>query len=83
MKYELLNKLRNIIDSKDIQKSFRNKIFVNPDNSPLVQREEHRLREKAKQLRKDEPNLPAYIKAGVLYHNGSKVDEIDTSRQLF
>jgi hypothetical protein len=62
---------------------FQTKVYINPDNSPLVQQEEFRLRGKMKQLKKDEPSLPSYIKAGVLYYNGSKIDEINVRHQLF
>ena len=46
-KYKLLNKRREILKSENLLKIFGHKIFVNPDQSFLVQREELRLRQES------------------------------------
>jgi hypothetical protein len=82
-KFKLLNCRRDIASSSDLQKIFQNRIFVNPDNSILVQKEELRLREKLKCMKKENPGISIYIKAGKLCHDDKVIDEIDIKKQLF
>lgn len=82
-KYEFLNKRRHIITNQELQRCFESRIFVNPDNSFLVQKEEYRLRERLKRLKAEEPNLSCYIRSGTLYQEGKMIDKIDFRHQLF
>ena len=82
-KFEFLNKRRAIISSTELQRHFGGKIFVNPDNSYLVQREEYRLRERMKQIKTGGPNISAFIKSGKLYQDGVPIDEVNVRNQLF
>ena len=81
-KYKFLNKRKDVIGNKNLLTDFKNKVFINPDNSYFVQLEEQRLRKHLAQLKNDFPSRPSYIKSGVLYHEGSVVDKVDVRNQL-
>ena len=83
LKFAFLNKRKSITRNQEIQTYFQNKVFVNTDNSFLVQREENRLRVRLKEMGRSEPNTNSYIRAGVLYQDDHKVDEVDVRNQLF
>ena len=82
-KFKFLNKRKDIIRNQDIQNCFQNKIFVNPDNSYLMQCEEHRLRQKLKEIKEEEPGVTCYIRSGLLYRSGSIIDKVNVCNQLF
>lgn len=83
VKFQFLNKRKMIATNRNIMDAFHNKVFVNPDNSFLVQKEEYRLRQKLKEIKSEDPNVTSYIRSGVLYSNGSIVDKIDIRSQMF
>ena len=82
-KYELLNKRKVIANDDDVKTLFHNKIYVNPDSSVLVQKEEYRLRQKLKKIKNDESTAKWYIRSGVLYLNDEVIDRVDKKNQLF
>lgn len=82
-KYKILNKRREISQNTLLKQTFHNKIFVNSDSSFLVQKEEYRLRQHLKEIKSDNSSASAFIRAGVLYVDGSEVDKIDIKKQLF
>lgn len=82
-KYKLLNKRREILRNENLIKTFGRKIFVNPDQSFLVQREELRLRGEQSRLKSENPDSSVYLRSGVLYLNNSPVDRINVAHQLF
>ncbi|MEL7307441.1 MAG: hypothetical protein AAGK05_05880, partial [Pseudomonadota bacterium] len=48
VKYEFLNKRQNVLHNNELYKKFHERIFINSDNSFLVQKEEFRLRQSLK-----------------------------------
>ena len=62
---------------------FQNSVFVNPDSSYLVQREEFRLRQMLKKLKEENPNRTLYIRSGRLYADDTEVDKVDVCDGLF
>ena len=82
-KYQLLNKRKEISQNTNLLKTFGEKIFVNPDNSFLVQREEARLRQELQRIKKEDPGASLFIRSGTLYHNNMSIDKIDIAKQLF
>ena len=66
-------------------KVFGNTVYVNPDNTVLVQLEKQRLRKRLHQLRTgtEDPGGSSYIRSGVLFSKGVEMDHVDTTRQLF
>ena len=82
-KFEMLNKRRNISSSDILVRTFGEKIFVNPDNSFLVQKEEARLRSELKKLKAQYPHASLYIRSGSLYLDGEIVDKVNIKKQLF
>lgn len=59
-------------------------VFINKDSTPLIRKEEKRLREKLKTMRSScEPADKIYIKSGKLYKNSNVVDEVSIANQLF
>ena len=82
LKFKFLNKRKDVIGNQNIQTNFKNKVFINPDNSFFVQLEEQRLRKHLAKLKEEFPSRPSYIKSGVLYHEGSEVDRVDVRKQL-
>ncbi|MEL7308770.1 MAG: hypothetical protein AAGK05_13455, partial [Pseudomonadota bacterium] len=81
-KFKLLNNRRHIVANDHLTKLFGNKIFINPDNSLVVQKEEQLLRSKAKELKDEYPNVATYIRSGKLYHDGRVIDSVDVRNQL-
>ena len=82
-KYKLLNKRREISTNDVIIKTFGRKIYVNPDQSYLIQKEELRLRRERARLKNKFPNSSVFIRSGVLYMDNSPFDKVDVSKQLF
>lgn len=82
-KFQLLNKRREVAQSKSIASCFGNKVFINPDSSFLSQKEHFRLRQEAKRLRSEYPDDNIFLRSGSLYRNGSVVDKITVEKQLF
>ena len=59
-------------------------IYFNKDLTPLMRKEEKRLREEMKNMRSScDSSSKIYIRSGKLYHNSNVVDKIDVARQLF
>ena len=83
LKFQLLNKRKQIISNDSLTKLFGNKIYINPDNSLIVQKEEQRLRAKAKELKSESPNVATYVRSGKLYHDGKVIDSVDVRNHLF
>ena len=83
IKYRLLNRRREISKNESLIKTFGRKIFVNPDQSFLVQREELRLREEQSRLKDENPGSSVYIRSGVLYLDNSPKDRINVTHHLF
>ena len=82
-KYIVLNKRKDIASNEKIREAFQNKVFVNPDCSFLVQKEELRLRESLKRLKKEKPTSSSYLRSGKLYLDDEIFDEVDVRNQLF
>ena len=82
-KYKLLNARNEISQNTKLSKIFGKRIFVNPDNSFLVQREEVRLRQESQHMKKDSLDASLYIRSGTLYYNNMAVDKIDITNQIF
>ena len=83
LKFDFLNVRKSINSSKEIQKHFSKKIFINTDSSFLMRKEEFRLRERLREMKRNDPNMSSYIRAGVLYQDDRKVDEVDVCSHLF
>lgn len=83
LKFKLLNKRKKISKDESIKQVFRDKIYVNPDSSYLMQKEEFRLRQKLRQLKNANPEIASYIRSGVLYSDGAVVDKADVRNQFF
>ena len=74
---------RKIRDDKQCVAVF-GRVFVNKDSSPLLRKEEKRLRDKMFRLKEDSsPDCKVYIKSGKLFCNQRVVDTIDIANQLF
>lgn len=71
-----------MLSNDGINRTFRNKIFLNADNCFLIHEFEHRLRKKAKQLNNENLAVPTYNRNGKLYHDGSIIENIDVRNQL-
>ncbi|MEL7309091.1 MAG: hypothetical protein AAGK05_15315, partial [Pseudomonadota bacterium] len=82
-KFQFLNKRESLSKNNDLMHTFKSKIYVNADNSFLVQKEEYRLRQKLKDLKREKPLLSSYIRSGVLYHAGKEIDRVNVKNQLF
>ena len=82
-KFKFLNKRKFIAANDEMKNIFHNRIFVNTDSSFLVQKEESRLRERLKELKREDPNTPIYIRSGALYYDGGIIDKVDVTNQLF
>ena len=82
-KFKILNQRKNITRNQVIQTCFQTKVFVNPDNSFLIQKEEHRLRQELKEYKECNPSRSYYIRSGVLYHDNKMIDRINIRNQLF
>lgn len=83
LKFKFLNSRRQIMSNEYLTKIFRNRIFINSDNSLLVQKEEQRLRSKLKELKNENPVVATYIRSGKLFHDGRVVDSVDVQKQIF
>ena len=81
-KFSFLNKRKMIIMNDKLKTFFHNRIYVNSDNSFLVQKEEYRLRQRLKEMKDDFPGIPAYIRSGALLFDGKVVDKVDIKNQL-
>jgi hypothetical protein len=81
-KFKFLNARKNINNDPRVKSLFRGNIFINADSSPLMRKEEHRLRQKLKEVKLSNPSSTAYIRSGTLYRDGSVVDRIDIHNQL-
>lgn len=67
----------------EFRKAF-GKIFINPDSTFLVRKEEKRLREIMKTLKQSSQDDDTfYIKSGRLFHNSVMIDKVDIRKQLF
>jgi len=83
LKFKMLNNRKKISSDENIKKSFGDKIYVNPDSSHLMQKEEFRLRQILNQLKIEKPETASYIRSGALYSNGAVVDRVDVRNQFF
>ena len=83
LKHKALSKRKEISQSPLIHSTFGAGIFINPDDSFLVQKELYRLRQKLKEMKTKDPNCKPYIRSRVLYLDGSVIDEVNIENQLF
>ena len=83
LKYRLLNKRRDVSQSGTLKRVFGAPIYLNPDNTVLVQQEERRLRKRLKDFRNDDPDGNHFIRSGVLYSNNNEIDRVNMTPQLF
>jgi hypothetical protein len=83
LKHKALSKRKEIANSPVIHKTFGTRIFINPDVSYLVQKELYRLRQKSKELKLKDPDCKPYIRSGVLYLDGTVIDDVKIEKQLF
>ena len=83
LKFKFLNHRKQVTSNVSLTNLFGNNIFINPDNSPIVQKEEQRLRLKANEMKAETPNVATYIRSGKLYHDGRVVDSVNVQNQLF
>ena len=59
-------------------------IYFNPDSSPLLRKEEYRLRKELAELKQSATERDYYyIKRGILYNDLNVVDRVDIRNQLF
>ena len=82
-KFKFLNKRKSVSSNHEIKKVLNNAVFINCDNTHLVQKEEFRLRQKLKELKVKHPGTSCYIRSGSLYLDGTAVDDVDIRNQLF
>ena len=82
-KFKFLNNKKAISNNSELTQLFNNKIYINVDNSFLMQKEEYRLRQRLKELKREDPSCSSYIRAGVLYHDGVIDDKSDVRNQIF
>ena len=82
-KFKFLNIRNEITRSQKIKPCFQNSVFVNPDSSYLVQREEFRLRQRLKKLKEENPHRTLHIRSGCLYADDTEVDKVDVCDELF
>lgn len=83
IKYNFLNKRKEVITNAELFKIFHQKIFINLDSTFLTQKEEFRLRQKLKKIKNESPETPCFIRSGSLFENGVVIDKIDIRNQLF
>lgn len=80
---EMLFSQRAIRDDEHCRAAF-GPVFINKDSTPLIRKEEKRLREKMKTLRSSsDPSDKIYIKSGKLYKNSCPIDQISIADQIF
>lgn len=59
-----------------------NNVYVNPDLPPTTRKENARLRQRAKEIRLQNPTATVYIRKGMLFHNSNKIDSFNLANQL-
>lgn len=80
---QVLSYQKHLRDNDEVKELF-GIVYVNPDHSFLMQKEQKRLRELAKEKRNSaDPNDRIYIKSGKLYHNSNIIDQVNIANQLF
>jgi hypothetical protein len=83
MRNEILYSQKKMRDDQDLVRSF-GRIYVNKDSSPLVRKEEKRLRERLLSERsKAPPNTNLRLRSGKLYKDSVVIDQINFQNQLF
>ncbi|MEL7309604.1 MAG: hypothetical protein AAGK05_18290, partial [Pseudomonadota bacterium] len=82
-KLKVLRLKKNLGKSDHLIKSFKQKVFVNPDKSYLARQEDKRLRDELMRRRRLDPDASIYIKSGKLFVDSKVVDEFHLSNQLF
>lgn len=82
-KWSILKSQKVLREFPSVTRAF-GRIYINPDTSFLVRKEERRLRDLMKELRaSSDESVSLYIRRGVLYRNKEIVDKIDVANQLF
>jgi hypothetical protein len=81
-KYKFFNARKTLTNDPTIKQAFKSNIYINADSSPLMRREEYRLRQKLKNLKLSNPNSSVYIRSGSLYLDGSVTDKLDVRNQF-
>ena len=82
-KFEIIRSQRVLRQDPEIRAAFGN-VYINHDSTPLVRKEERRLRIKMRELTSGLCETDRlYIRGGSLYKNGTIVDTINVSNQLF
>lgn len=82
-RHTVLRQQAELRRNTDFLESF-GKIFITPDSSPLARKEDKRLRDVLKDIRRSSKETDmVYIKRGHLYKNGQIMDKFDIRNQLF
>ena len=82
-KYKVMRSQRNMRENNALVEAF-GRIYVNPDSTFLMRKEEKRLREKLKDLKATAHGTDMiYIRRGTLYRNNEVIDKINVANQLF
>ena len=82
-KYKVMRSQRNMRENNALVEAF-GRIYVNPDSTFLMRKEEKRLREKLKDLKVTAHETDMiYIRRGTLYRNNEVIDKINVANQLF
>ena len=58
-------------------------VYIKNDQPPLTNKENNRLRAKARDIRIANPNDTVKIDKGKLYHNDTLIDEFNLANQIF
>ena len=79
---DVLSSQRKIRSDDECNKAFGH-VYIKRDSSPLVRKEEKRLRDKMKQLRVSAgTNDRVYLRSGKLFYNAEVVDKVSVANQL-
>lgn len=82
-KRRVMTSQRRLRESDEVTAAF-GKVYVNPDSSFLMRKEEKRLREKLKELKTTaHGSEDIYIRRGTLYRNSEVIDRVNIINQLF
>ena len=58
-------------------------VYIKNDQPPLTNKENNRLRDKARTIKNNNPNDTIKIDKGKLYHNNNVVDSFNLANQIF
>lgn len=81
-KYKFFNARKAVISNPLIKQTFKSNIYVNADSSPLMRKEEYRLRHKLRDIKLSNPTSAVFIRSGALHLDGAVVDRLDVRNQM-